>query len=89
MTMNDIYNKPNFRGVVLEVMDNTILVSVNEDYDEIRTGDKISVSLDTELKDSFTSFKVGDKVRVFYDGTILEIYPGKVDKVYAILLVNE
>ena len=89
MTMNDIYNEPNFRGLVLEVSDNTILVAVNQEENEIKSSDKISVSLDTKLKDSMTSFKVGDKVRVFYDGIILEIYPGRVNNVYAILLEND
>ena len=87
--MNDIYNEPNFRGLVLEVSDNTILVAVNQEENEIKSSDKISVSLDTKLKDSMTSFKVGDKVRVFYDGIILEIYPGRVNNVYAILLEND
>ena len=86
MTMNDIYNEPNFRGVVLEVSDNAILVAVNEKENEIKSSDKISVSIDTKLKDSMTSFKVGDKVRVFYDGMILETYPGRINNVYAILL---
>ena len=89
MTMNDIYNEPNFRGVVLEVSNNYILVSVNQEENEIKSSDKISVSLDSKLKDSMTSFKVGDKVRVFYDGIILEIYPGRVNNVYAILLESD
>lgn len=89
MTMNDIYDKPNFKGTVLEVSDGAILVSVNEDEDEIKSSDKMSVSLNTKLKDSMTSFKVGDKVRVFYDGTILESYPVQIPTVYAILLINE
>lgn len=31
MTMNDIYDNPNFRGVILEACECGILVSVNED----------------------------------------------------------
>ncbi len=89
MTMNDIYDEPNFKGIVLEVFESSILVSVNEEEDEIRTSDKISVSLEVKLKDSITNFEVGDKVRVFYDGTILETYPAKINEVYAILLLNE
>ena len=89
MTMNDIYNKPNFTGVVTEVRDKLIMVSVNEGEDELRSSDKIYVSLDTKLKDSMTAFNVGQKVKIFYDGVILEIYPAKIDTVYAILLVNE
>lgn len=89
MTMNDIYDKPNFKGIVLEVFEGAILVSVNEEEDEIKSSDKISVSLDVKLKDGITNFEVGDKVRVFYDGTILETYPAQINKVYAILLPNE
>ncbi|MDV4150237.1 DUF3221 domain-containing protein [Clostridium sp. AL.422] len=88
MTMNDIYDKPNFAGEVIDVSDKSILVSVNKDEDEIKSSDKISVSLDVKLKDSITNFKVGDKVRVFYDGVILESYPAQIHTVYAILLID-
>lgn len=89
MTMNDIYDKPNFRGIVTEIYDKAILVSVNEDENEIKSSDKMRVSLDTKLKDSMTSFKVGDKVKIFYDGSILETYPAKINTVYAIILIDE
>lgn len=89
MTMNDIYDKPNFTGIVTEINEKSILVSVNEDEDEIKSSDKMKVSLNVKLKDSMTSFKVGDKVRIFYDGIILESYPAQINTVYAILLINE
>ena len=89
MTMNDIYTEPNFKGTVTEVMDNSILVAVNEDEDEFKTSDKIVVSLDVKLKDSMTEFKVGDKVSVYYNGTILESYPAQVKEVYGIILTGE
>lgn len=89
MTMNDIYDKPNFTGIVTDIYEKSILVSVNEDEDEIKSSDRIKVSLNAKLKDSMTSFKVGDKVRIFYDGTILESYPAQINTVYAILLINE
>ena len=88
MTMNDIYDKPNFTGEVIEVMEKSILVAVDEGEDERKSSDKISVSLDVQLKDSMTSFHVGDKVSVFYDGSIAESYPAQIFTVYAILLVN-
>lgn len=89
MTMNDIYDKPNFEGIVEEVYENSILVSVNEGENELRSSDKLSVSLDVKLKDSMTSFKVGNTVKVYYDGDIAETYPGQVNHVYAITLVKE
>lgn len=89
MSMHDIYDKPNFRGIVTKVYDNEILISVDEGENEIKSSDKMIVSLDVKLKDSITNFDVGDKVHVFYDGSILETYPAKINTVYAILLNNE
>lgn len=63
-----------FIGVVQEVNENTILVIPNVG-EEIRTSsDKIVVS---KVKES--DFKVGDKVKVVYNGFIMEMYPAKVD----------
>lgn len=89
MTMNDIYSEPNFTGVVTEVADKAIIVSVDEGEDELKSSDKMVVSLDVKLKDSMTYFNVGDKIKVFYDGTIAESYPAQINTVYAILLLNE
>lgn len=89
MTMNDIYNEPNFIGLIIEVYKKSIIVSVNEDTDEFKISDKISVSLDVKLKDSMTSFDVGDRVKIYYDGTIAESYPAQINTVYAILLLND
>lgn len=89
MTMNDIYDKPNFSGTVLDVRDNEIIVGVKEDEAEFKSSDKISVSLHTKVKDSMTDFKIGNQVKVFYDGTIAETYPAKISTVYAIVLTDE
>lgn len=89
ITMNDIYDEPNFTGMVTEVYGNSIMVSVNEGEDEFKSSDIISVSLDVKLKDSMTTFNVGQNVKIFYDGVILETYPARIRTVYAILLVNE
>lgn len=89
MTMNDIYNEPNFVGIVVEVDDQAILIEVNENENERASSDLISVSLNVQLHDSMTSFKVGNTVHVFYDGKIAESYPAQINGVYAILLVNE
>lgn len=86
--MDSVKSKPNFAGTVTEVNEKSILVSVNEDEDEIKSSDLISVSLNVELKDTLTDFKAGDEVRVYYDGTIAESYPAQIHKVYAIMLVN-
>ena len=86
--MDNVVNEPNFAGIVEEVSDGAIIVRVNEDEDENKSSDLISVSLDVELKDSMTDFEIGDEVRIYYDGNILESYPAQVNKVYAIILVD-
>ena len=89
MSVDELYKKPNFTAVVTEVYDKEILVAVDKGQDEYKSSDKMIVSLDVELKDNLISFKIGDKVRIFYDGKILESYPAQIRKVYAILLINE
>lgn len=86
--IDNVEDQPNFSGIVDEVNENSILVKVNEGEDEIQSSDLISVSLDVKLKDGITNFLVGDEVRVYYDGTILESYPAQVNQVYLIMLVT-
>lgn len=88
MNMNTVVKEANFAGIVEEVYEWSILVRVNEDEDEIKSSDLMSVSLYAELKDSMTHFEVGEEVRVYYDGSIAESYPAQINKVYAILLVD-
>ena len=95
MTMKEVYKKPNFIGEVLEVYEGSILVAVDEAEEEFKSSDKINVSLEVKVKDDTTSLnieannvKVGNKVSVFYDGTILETYPAKLNTVYAIILIE-
>lgn len=88
MNMDKVLNEPNFVGVVTEVNEHSILVKVNEDEDDIRSSDLMSVSLDVEIDDSITDFNIGDEVRVYYDGMIAESYPAQINKVYAIMLVD-
>ena len=89
LTMDDINNKPNFTGVVIEVHEKSILVLVNDDEDEFKSSDKMSVSLDVQLKDSMIDFEVGNTVKVFYDGSIAESYPAQINTVFAIVLLDE
>lgn len=86
--VNTLVDKPNFAGIINEVSEGSIIVIVNEDEDEIKSSDLISVSLDVELKDRMTDFEIGDEVRVYYDGNIAESYPAQINKVYAIVLEN-
>lgn len=87
-TMNNVHKEPNFEAVVVDTKENSILVEVDEDEEEYRSSDLISVSLDVELKDSMTHFEVGDTVQIYYDGSIAESYPAQIHTVYAITLTE-
>lgn len=87
MTMNNVYKEPNFSGLVEEVHEGSLLVRVDEK--ENLGSDLISVSLDVKLKDSMTDFKVGDEIKVYYDGNIAESYPAQANTVYAIFPVEK
>lgn len=88
ITMNNIYSEPHFGGVVSEVYEHSILVSINEEEGAYKNSDIISVSLDVKLKDSMTHFNIGDEVSVYYNGEMLESYPAQVNTVYAIILTK-
>lgn len=88
MNMNTVLDEANFTGIVEEVNNQSVLVRVNENEEEIKSSDLIKVSLDVEIKDSMKNFSIGDEVCVYYDGNIAESYPAQVNRVYAIILVN-
>ena len=79
---------PCVRGTVLEVREGSLLIRAEEE-DETHGGAEIEVSRDVERKDSMTDFAVGSKVAVYYDGIVAETYPLQIDKVYAILLLED
>ncbi len=85
LTMKDvIQHKPRFEGIVVEVYGKeSVLVKVNQNEDIYKSSDLINVSLDVIKKDAISYYNVGDKIRVYYDGNILETYPAQVNKVYA------
>ncbi len=79
-TMNDIISKePCISGTVGRVMESAILVDTED-------GKQYHVSLKVLKADSPTHFSVGDRVNVYYDGTVLETYPMQILTVYAITL---
>lgn len=86
MTMASIYDEPNFKAIVQETYETSMLVKLV--YDDPKAPgvlDQVVVPLETKLKDSITTFNVGDVVRVYNDGIILDTYPKQLKTVYAIL----
>ncbi len=83
-----IANEPCVKGVVTEVYQASILLSVNEGEEALKSSDLIYVSLNAESSDSVTQLYAGDEIAVYYNGEIAETYPAQINTVYAILLVN-
>ncbi len=65
----------------------SILVEPLEGSNERKSADKILVSLgETELVGKTADYKKGMKVRIVYDGQIMETYPAEIRRVYALYL---
>jgi hypothetical protein len=69
-----------FNAVVLENNKTSLMVEPLEGEDELRSSDKISVSVvkDGAVFEDLSSFKAGSTVKITYDGTIMESYPAQI-----------
>jgi len=88
MTMDTVLDEPNFSGTITQIFDGHITVSANNGEKILASADLIDVSLDVKLRDSVQEWAVGDVVRVFYDGAVMESYPAQLRTVYAIVLLE-
>ena len=79
-------NKPTeqhqFDATILEIHDNHFFVEPCVGMDELKSSDKIEVSI--QNIDKSIEWKVGDYVLITYDGIILETYPARLNQVYKI-----
>jgi len=74
-------NKVSFNATVLENYGNSILVNPLEGSPELNSSDKIVVRVPVDnaaLKD-LSEFTVGSKVKITYDGMIMESYPAQIN----------
>ncbi len=88
-TMNNVTRtEPHFKGEIKVVLEDYVVVNINPD-DPIYQGYKtVFVSKDVELKDSYSAFKLGHQISVYYDGKIKGNNPAKVETVYAIFYLG-
>lgn len=75
-----------FRAKVLEVHEKTVLVEPLEGEEELRSSDKIYISL-RELEKT-PEIRVGDILEIRYDGMIQETYPAQINGTYTIEVVE-
>ncbi len=78
-------NTRSFLATVLEETATYILVRPEANEIEAKSADKIVVSFNKEHKDYF--YGVGRKVRIYYNGAIMESYPARINA-YEIYVVN-
>lgn len=65
------------------------MINVSEDDRLHKSYSEITVSLDAERKDSTANFSVGDEVAVYYDGSIQETFPSRINNVYSIIHIDD
>ncbi|MBR4084915.1 MAG: hypothetical protein IKK33_11610 [Lachnospiraceae bacterium] len=80
-------NTVSFEAVILEVLDASVLVCPVQGSNELKSADKISVSLG-KLEIPFNLI-VGQTIRIEYDGLIAESYPAQIFNTSQIELVSE
>lgn len=68
-------NEHSFYGKVVESDASYIIVEPNEDEEERKSADKISIGLD---QNNDAIYMVGTNVKIVYDGTIKDSYPAQV-----------
>lgn len=81
-------SQENFTATILEVNENSLLVKVDEDQDEVKSSDTISVSLNDKTIGYDIEFKPDDHIRIHYDGVILESYPAQITTVSEVELID-
>ena len=97
VSCNNTENKDevSFTASVLEVSESSLLVEPVEGSDELRSADKISVSigeakiLNSQGEEiSIEDIEVGTKVEIVYDGTIAESYPAQIHRCYQVKVLE-
>ena len=78
-----------FHAIVVEVYDRSIMVTPVEGATEGNSSGLISVSLTLKSGDVVEGIEVGDKVRITYNGQIMESYPAQIAGAFEIVVVEK
>ena len=73
--------KVSFNALVIENQGNSILVTPEEGSSELNSSDKIivRVPLDNAVLKDLSEFPPGSKVKITYNGMIMESYPAQIN----------
>ncbi|MBQ6820718.1 MAG: hypothetical protein IJO26_05430 [Clostridium sp.] len=87
----DIVNEVIFKATVIQIGEGTITVKPDEDSTEYKSSDTIVITTknieDEETKELLTTLSTGDLISIKYNGSIIESYPARINKVYKIELI--
>lgn len=78
-----------FHAIILEIQEQSILVQPLEGEEELQSADLISVSKNVKSEEEVPDLKIGDQVKVVYDGRIAESYPAQIHQVYGIYRIDQ
>ena len=79
---------PYFTATVVEIYENSVLVSPVEGEDILKSSDLIVVSTDVITTNKVPDMEIGDTIRIIFNGAIQESYPAQINTVFAIYSVN-
>lgn len=86
---NDLIEKVAFNATVIENKGTSLLVNPDEGSSELNSSDKIVVRVPVDnatLKD-LSEFPEGSKVKITYNGMIMESYPAQINA-YDVVLIK-
>ncbi len=79
-----------FNAIVLEANEGSVKVKCTEAFASgISVDEEVSVSTNVVASKGAPEMTVGDKIRVVFNGEIMESYPLKLGTVFAIYLLDE
>lgn len=68
-----------FIATIIEVYDETMLVKPEEETKEIKSSDKIIMKINRTTNETKDFYKAGNKVKITYNGNIMESYPAQIN----------
>lgn len=76
----DDYNEEQYQfvGTIIEANDNSIIVEPEEGSNERKSSDKISMKITRPTNGINDFYVVGNKVKITYNGNIMESYPAQI-----------
>jgi len=67
-----------FTAIIIGVYENSIMVEPDEGTKESKSSDKITMSIPKNISGNIDLYKIGGKVKVTYNGVIMESYPAQI-----------